>query len=115
MKRISSPDAAQIHHRERSDAGSFVIERDGARIAEIGYVIERAPQRPPRAIVNHTFVAKALRGQGIGQELVRTLAQWAARNAIELVAVCPFARAVLAENPQLGRQGAIAQAGGARL
>jgi uncharacterized protein len=103
MKHKASPVAAQIRHRERPEAGAFVIERGGSRIAEIGYVLERPPEQPVRAVVNHTFVAKALRGQGIGEQLVATLANWAAEHAIEVVPVCPFARALLAEGPQLGR------------
>lgn len=93
------PERLMIAQVERDRAGAFVAEHDGARIAELTYAMED----DRTAVVNHTFVAKALRGRGFGLELVKAAAQWADENGIRLVPVCSYARAVLARDPDLGR------------
>ena len=53
--------------------------------------------------VDHTEVEDALRGQGVGKQLLEALLAWA-RGAGEakVSATCPFAVAQFARHPQLG-------------
>ena len=56
----------------------------------------------------HTEVAKGLRGQGIGLELVTTAFQFAKANSLQVDVICPLAKHILETHPEfkplLGRR-----------
>ncbi|MFC5446659.1 GNAT family N-acetyltransferase [Paenibacillus aestuarii] len=43
-------------------------------------------------MVDHTFVSDSLRGQGVGQELVRRVVEFAQKEGIKIMPLCPFAQ-----------------------
>jgi predicted GNAT family acetyltransferase len=63
-------------------------DKNSQRDAEIHYV----PTGNDIIIVDHTFVSDRLRGQGVGQELVRKVVQFARKDGIKIMPLCPFAK-----------------------
>ena len=89
--------ALEVQHRATPTRGAFVIERDGRRLAEMIYV--RAGTK--RAIIEHTEVDDALRGEGAGLRLLQALVGWARAEQLQIIAVCPFAKAMFERNESL--------------
>jgi predicted GNAT family acetyltransferase len=86
----------QIQRDEHGRRGAFFIEQDGEWIAEMSYV----KQGPGVIIIDHTEVAKSLRGQGIGQQLIRAAVDFARANNLKIRARCRYARIVLEETAE---------------
>jgi predicted GNAT family acetyltransferase len=71
----------------------FEIVIDGA-VAELVY-----RRRADRLVLVHTGVPESLSGRGIGGQLVKTAVDWAAKDRLTVVPVCPFAREWLELHP----------------
>lgn len=80
---------APIRHIEHGDRGAFLIERDGERLAELTYRLESSGC----ATLDHTYVSPALRGEGVGMQLVEAAVDWARQRGMKLMPVCSYARA----------------------
>lgn len=93
----AKPLDAPIRHREQDGGGAFVAERNGKRVAELTYTLDR----DGTAVLNHTFVSDELRGQGIALRLTKSAVEWARRSKIKVVPVCSYARAVFQKHPEL--------------
>ncbi|MBK7141978.1 MAG: N-acetyltransferase [bacterium] len=68
--------------------GSFFIEQDGTRVAEMTYVQSTSILM----IIDHTEVSPILKGQGVGAKLVRAGVEHARQNGLKIVPLCPFAK-----------------------
>lgn len=79
----------EIKHREAENKGAFYIEEHGKDIAKIEYSV--AP--PNKIIASHTEVNPELKGQGIGNKILDSLADYARKNNIKVIALCPFVHA----------------------
>lgn len=86
----------EIKHEENGQRGSFYIERDGDRVAEMTYVKAGAS----RILVDHTEVGDSLRGTGAGKKLVFAGVEFARSAGLKLVPVCPFAKAIIEKTPE---------------
>jgi uncharacterized protein len=76
---------------EQTDTrGSFFIEQDGKRVA----FMEFSKAGTDRIIISHTDVSDALRGKNAGKQLVAAAVDYARKNKIKIVPLCPFARSV---------------------
>jgi len=79
--------------RDNQEAHRFELERNG-EVAFLDY------QRSPGEIAMiHTEVPPALRGQGVGTELIAGALAQAQREGLRIVAVCQFVRAYLKKHP----------------
>jgi predicted GNAT family acetyltransferase len=85
----------EIQRDEHGRRGAFYIEKDGEWVAEMSYI----KQGSGAIIIDHTEVDKSLRGQGIGQKLVRAAVDYARANNLKVRARCRYARISLEENP----------------
>lgn len=79
-----------IQHSETGNKGAFFIEADGKRIAEMTY--SRAGTG--RIIIDHTEVSEVLKGKGAGKQLVTAAVDYARKNNLKILPLCPFARSV---------------------
>ena len=79
----------QIEQQFDGSKGSFYIEQDGKRIAEMTYVMSGSTLM----IIDHTEVSPTLKGQGIGAKLVRAGVDHAREKQYKVVPLCPFAKA----------------------
>lgn len=87
-------DSHQIRHIDEDPRGSFVIERDGATVAQMTYSISGNT-----VIIEHTEVSDVLRGTGAGKALVEAVVNWARATGQGIMPLCPFARSVFERTP----------------
>ena len=81
----------QIQHEDIVSKGTFFIEEEGKRLAEMTY----SKAGEDKIIIDHTEVSDALRGTGAGKKLVNEAVQYARAHGIKIIPLCPFAKAVL--------------------
>jgi len=55
-----------------------------------------------KVIIDHTTVDDVLRGKGVGAQLVRAAVEWARKENVKLLPLCPYARSVFDKNPEYG-------------
>lgn len=81
-----------VHHSQQQQ---FTLTRQG-HSAELTY------ERPTTDLIdfNHTHVAEALRGQGLGEELVRAGLMYAQEHQLRVRASCPFVQAFVQRHPE---------------
>lgn len=87
----------QIHHDTAETKGSFYIEREDKRVAEMTY----SKAGPERIIIDHTEVSDEARGEGLGKKLVYHAVEYARENDLKILPLCPFARSVFSKNPEI--------------
>ncbi len=58
------------------------------------------PNGDDKIVIDHTEVNEALRGQGIGQQLVAAAVEYARDTHKKIVPVCPYAKKILEENKE---------------
>lgn len=79
-----------IQQEQAGTKGSFYYEAEGNRLAEMTFTM--AGER--RMIIDHTEVSDVLRGKGAGKHLVAAAVQYARKNQIKILPLCPFAKLV---------------------
>lgn len=70
--------------------GAFFIEENGKRQAEMTF----SKAGDIRIIIDHTEVGDALRGKGAGKQLVSAAVDYARKNNLKIIPLCPFAKSV---------------------
>ena len=74
--------------------GAFVIEKDGARIAEMAIGIAGN-----NLTVYHTEVSDELKGQGIASKLLATMVAYAREHQLKVIPLCPYVLAQFKRHP----------------
>ncbi len=80
----------EIKLEQTDTRGSFYVELDGKRAA----FMEFSKAGNDRIIISHTDVSDVLRGKNAGKQLVAAAVDYARKNNIKIVPLCPFARSV---------------------
>ncbi|AVK84969.1 GNAT family N-acetyltransferase [Lysinibacillus sp. B2A1] len=75
---------------------SFYIGNEENSEAEVHFV--RVGET--RIILDHTHVAEHLRGQNVGQELVKAAVEYAKKEKLQVIPLCPFAKAEFEKHPE---------------
>ena len=70
--------------------GAFFIEENGKRLAEMTF----SKAGNTRIIIDHTEVSDVLKGKGAGKQLVSAAVDYARKNNIKIIPLCPFAKSV---------------------
>ena len=83
-----------IHHEHSGHRGAFFLERDGERLAQMTYTVAGT-----RVIIDHTDVDDRLRGTGTGRKLVEAAVEWARKENVRLMPLCPYAKSVFDKTP----------------
>ena len=86
----------EIRHEEIKKKGSFVIDDNGERVAELNYF----KSAPGEITIYHTEVNEDLRGEGLGEDLVEAAVKYARANKLKIIPKCPFAAQVIDEKPE---------------
>lgn len=86
----------QIQHDEHGRKGAFFIDEDGEWIAELTYFKMNGTMT-----IDHTEIDEKLRGEGIGQDLVKAAVEYARANGLKVNPVCPYARRIIEKTPEL--------------
>lgn len=85
-----------IHQEDNSKFGSFYVEENSERIAELAYT-----WRGKELIsIDHTGVDESLEGKGVGSALVEKIVDFAREKKIKLLLYCPFAQTVFKRKPE---------------
>jgi predicted GNAT family acetyltransferase len=74
--------------------GSFFIETNGTRVAEMEIAIQAK-----NLIVYHTEVADALQGKGIASKLLAKMVSYARENNLKVVPLCAYVLAQFKRHP----------------
>ena len=85
----------QIQLERSGSKGTFFIEKDGKRLAEMTFTMAG----DNLLIINHTEVNDALRGTGAGKKLVTEGVEYARKNNLKILPLCPFAKSVFDRTP----------------
>jgi uncharacterized protein len=80
----------EIKNKKVGNKGLFYIEKDNKVVAEMVYTIPSADM----IIIEHTEVGEELKGQNIGMQLVRNAVEFARKNNIKIIPLCPFTLSV---------------------
>lgn len=80
----------------QSEEGRFYIEEDGQMLAEITY---SRPQKQ-QLLIDHTFVSESLRGQAIGEQLVRHVVDQARQENSKIIPICSYAKHQFEKHPE---------------
>jgi uncharacterized protein len=85
----------QIQRDEHGRKGAFFIDENGEWIAELTYVNDNGTMT-----IDHTEIDEKLRGEGIGEDLVRAAVEYARENGLKINPVCPYAKKVIDRTPE---------------
>ena len=86
----------EIQRDEHGRKGAFYIDEDGEWIAELTYVKDDGT-----LTIDHTEVSEKLRGEGIGEDLVRAAVEYARENGLKVNPACPYAKKIIEKTPDL--------------
>lgn len=84
----------QVEHNQAER--QFLIQDSGKLIAEMTYSITRESLY----IIDHTFVDENYRGQGLAEQLMSTVVEYAREHDIKLIPLCPFAKKQFETKPE---------------
>lgn len=80
----------EIKHTDNGTKGSFYIDIEDVRKAEMTYSHEGTG----KIIIDHTEVDDSLKGEGVGYKLVDAAVNYSRENKLKVIATCPFVTAV---------------------
>lgn len=89
------PSEDAVEHERAGHRGAFVIREGERRLAQMTYTAS-----PGLAIIDHTEVDEALRGTGASARLVAAAVEWARKEKVRILPLCPFARHVFDKTPE---------------
>ena len=86
-----------ITHNQSETKGEFVLMRDGKQAGKMTY--SRMGQS--KIIIDHTEVEEPFKNTGAGRELVEHGVEWARKNDVKVLPLCPFAKNLIDRDPDL--------------
>lgn len=88
---------ARIEQKDNGKKGRFVIYHDDAAAGEMTYVWVD----DHKIIIDHTEVNEAFGGKGYGKQLVMKAVEFARKQEVKIIPLCPFAARVFAKDPDI--------------
>lgn len=79
-----------VQHQQNGSKGRFYYESDGNLMAELTYSVAG----DDKIIIDHTEVSNSFRGKGLGKALVFFATEYARKQHISVLPLCPYARSV---------------------
>ena len=88
---------ARIEQKDNGKKGRFVVYHDDEVAGEMTYVwVDDS-----KIIIDHTEVNEAYSGKGYGKQLVMKAVEFARRQEVKIIPLCPFAARVFAKDPDI--------------
>jgi uncharacterized protein len=84
-----------IKHESDGSRGAFFVEEEGQRLAEMTYVLSGTAH----LVIEHTGVSAALKGRGVGKQLVAAGVEYARSHGLVILPLCSFAKAEFDKSP----------------
>lgn len=88
----------EVTHIKNGNKGSFKATNNDQDAGEMTYVFAGES----KFIIDHTEVNEAFAGQGVGLKMVLASVDFARKNNLKILPLCPFARSVFDKRPELG-------------
>jgi predicted GNAT family acetyltransferase len=86
----------EIKNETTEDSGSFYINENQERVAELVYSMKDQN----KMAIEHTQVDPSLRGKDVGRALVDAAVAYAREHKIKIIPQCSFARAILKKHTE---------------
>lgn len=80
----------EITQKNSSEGGFFLADEDGKRMGYLSY--EWAS--PSKFAIMHTVVEEAFQGRGVARALLETAVEFARKNGLTIMPICPYAEKV---------------------
>lgn len=80
-----------------SSKGFFKVIEEGEELASLNYTCPSAD----RMIITYVGVEPALRGKGLGKQMVLAAVNYARTNKMRIMPVCSFAKKVFQQTPAI--------------
>ncbi|WP_417369363.1 GNAT family N-acetyltransferase [Gelidibacter japonicus] len=80
----------EIQHSDNGKNGSFFVEMDGQREAEMTYYYKDETTID----IDHTEVSKSLQGKGIGYQLIEEAVRFMRNKNLTALTSCSYAKAI---------------------
>ena len=87
----------KVQQFEDAQQGRFFIEEAGKTRAEMVYTLAK----PATITIEHTEVAKDLRGKNVAHDLLDCALVYAREKHFKINPLCPFVKRVFDKNPEL--------------
>lgn len=87
----------EITQVKGSERGYFKAEENDIEAGRMTYV----HAGPQKIIIDHTEVSPDFAGQGVGKSMVMEAVDYARRNNIKILPLCPFAKSVFSKMPEI--------------
>lgn len=87
----------EINHRKEENKGAFIASENGTKAGEMTYSKAGAE----KIIIDHTEVNPEFKGRGVGKEMVLAAVDYARKNNIKILPLCPFAKATFDRNKDI--------------
>ena len=84
-----------IQHTDNRNEGSFYVELDGKKEAELTY----SYKDNDTIDIDHTEVKASLQGQGIGKALIEEAVAFMRAKNLKAMTSCSYAKSVFEKNP----------------
>ncbi|XLS28349.1 GNAT family N-acetyltransferase [Flavobacteriaceae bacterium M23B6Z8] len=85
-----------IKHQNKETKGIFFIQEGAKMVAEMTY----SKAGNDKIIIDHTHVDESLTGEGVGAKLVKAGVDYARKNSLKILPLCPFANAEFKKHPE---------------
>ncbi|SHJ47527.1 GNAT family N-acetyltransferase [Pseudozobellia thermophila] len=86
----------KIDQQDNGKKGSFYIEHEGERAAEMIYV-----WKGDKLVIEHTEVAEALRGKGAAKKMLMEAVAYAREHKKKILPLCSYAASVFERTPEI--------------
>ena len=86
----------EIQNKRIGTKGIFYIEKDKSTVAEMVYTMPSDQVM----IIEHTEVNESLKGQNVGTKLVKNAVEFARKNNLKIIPLCPFTLSVFKRHPE---------------
>ncbi|OBX24889.1 hypothetical protein LX77_00127 [Gelidibacter algens] len=80
----------EVKHRDDEKKGTFYVEIDGNKEAEMTY----KHSGPNEITIDHTEVSDKLKGEGVGHKLINAAVDYLRKNNLKAIPECPFVQSV---------------------
>lgn len=87
-----------VEQFNREKKGHFSASESGVEAGRMTY----SWAGPEKFIIDHTEVSPAFSGRGVGKMLVMAAVEYARKNHLKIVPLCPFAKSVFEKDAELG-------------
>lgn len=80
-----------IQHNPGTTKGEFTYRLNGEIVGKMTY----SKMGNTKIIIDHTETDSVVKGKGIGKALVDAGVEWARKNDVTIIPLCPFAKMIL--------------------